>query len=160
MNFSPMALRISLTIGVLTQLTRLANASDDNEARTYKFNFEQNHPVVYSLETTVKNLTDQTMQLDTGNKSSLTKSTVETRYKMKLTPVRKAKDGTWTIHYEPLDVEQDLDSTGKAGHIVTNVRGLEIKSTQNGIIVVDTAKSIGEAQAKNIKQLVYPMMLS
>jgi len=160
MKFSRMVLRMSLAAGILPQLALSTYAADDSGARTFKFDFQENHPVVYSVKSTVNNITDQTIQLDTGNKSALNKSTVETRYKIRLTPIRKAKDGIWTLHYEPFDIEQDVDTTGKSGHVVTTIRGLEIKSTQNGITVMDTSKDVGMSQAKNIKQMVYPMLLS
>jgi hypothetical protein len=137
-----------------------AHASDGSAGQSFRFKFELNHPLIFSADAATQTLTDRTMQLDTGNKSTLTKNSVETRYKLKLTPVKQAKDGTWTLHYEPYDFEEDMNMTANDGHLTTSIRGLEVKSTQNGILVVDSAKGVGIAQAKSLKQAVYAKMLS
>lgn len=154
------ALGMVVGAGLLLKTTIAVAASDSEGAQKFRFNFELNQPLLFSVQSDVKTLTDRTMQLDTGNKSSLTKNSIETRYKVKLTPVRKSKDGTWTVHYEPMEMEQDMDVTGNGAHLVTEIRGLAVKSTQNGIVVVDTAKGIGVQQAKSMKQAAYPRMLS
>jgi hypothetical protein len=149
-----------LGAGFLAPAVLAGPASGDTAPQTLRFSFEMNHPLVYFVDSTVKTLTDRTMQLDTGSKSTQTKNSVETRYKIQLTPVRQSKDGTWTLHYQPMDFEQDLDVDGSSGHFVTTLRGLEVKSAQNGIVVVDTAKEIGVTQARAIKQGAYQKMLS
>jgi hypothetical protein len=85
---------------------------------------------------------------------------VETHLKMKLTPVKKAADGTWTLQYQPSDFQDDMRSDSSTSHVVTSFHGLDVKSTQNGIVVVDTSKDIGMTEAKALKQAVYAKMLS
>jgi hypothetical protein len=128
--------------------------------QAFRFNFELNHPLVYSVESKVKTFMDRTGQVQGRSQNSLTKTTIEEHYKIKLTPLKKSKDGTWTVRYEPLDFNQDKDVLGASGHLVTSLHGLEMKGTQNGIVVIDTAKDIGEIQAKALKREIYPEMLS
>lgn len=135
-------------------------AADSAASEPLRFKFELNHPLVYSLASTTQTTTERSVQLDTGIKSAATTNSVGIRYKFRLTPVRKLPDGTWTLHYEPFDFEEDLDTSASGGHAVTSIRGLDVTSTQNGIAVVDTGKGVGLGQAKAIKQGIYPRMLS
>jgi hypothetical protein len=95
-----------------------------------------------------------------GSGQTMTKSSADLRFKFRLTAVGPAKNGVIPVRYEPFDYEADLESTGSAGHFVTTVRGLDVKSTQNGILTVDTRKEIGFTQAKAIKIDAYPNLLS
>lgn len=149
-------------LGAALAATFLAQSAMARDAapQTFRFIFQLNHPLVYSVSSTIKVLSDRTMQLDTGAKSSLTSNSVETRYKVELTPVKESAEGVWTVSYKPMDFEQDMDFDAPGGHVVTSIRGLNVKSTQNGIVVVDTARDIGETQAKAIKQSVYSKMIS
>jgi hypothetical protein len=59
-----------------------------------------------------------------------------------------------------LDFNQNKDVFDSSGEMVASLHGLEMKATQNGIIVIDTAKAIGEIQGAKLKQEIYPKMLS
>ncbi|MGA2246722.1 MAG: hypothetical protein ABSH48_17155 [Verrucomicrobiota bacterium] len=136
------------------------HAADSAASQPLQFKFELNHPLVFSSVTTTRTTTDRSVQLDAGNRSTSSTNAVETRYKLRLTPVRKSSEGVWTLHYEPFDFEEDLDTTAAGGHAVSSVHGLDVKSSQNGIVVVDTSKGVGLTQAKSFKQGVYSRMLN
>jgi hypothetical protein len=159
-SFTKWLVAVWVGVGLLTVATKADSPSKPNENQTFRFNFEAGHPLVYSVSKTSKTMMDRSIRLPAGDRSSLTKKTVVTRYKMKLTPLQKSKDGIWTVHYQPFDFEEDVDFFSDNGHVVTSLRGLEVKATQNGIVTIDTAKTIGIAQAKSFKQAIYPMMLS
>jgi hypothetical protein len=131
-----------------------------NADQTFRFNFELNHSLIYSIESKEKTIKDSNGQIQGRSQSSLTRGTIEERYKIKLTPIKKLKDGTWVVHYEPLDFNQNKDVFDSSGEMVASLHGLEMKATQNGIIVIDTAKAIGEIQGAKLKQEIYPKMLS
>lgn len=154
-----MALWTGAAAGILLPPAVAAAAGEKNQP-PLKFNFELNHPLLYSVETKMTTVMDNSVQLETGNKTTLTKNASTTRYKFRLTPVRKLADGIWTLHYEPLDLEQEVEYNANSSHVVTTIHGLNVKSTQNGILVVDSAKDIGTSQAKTLKQAIYPKMLS
>ena len=137
-----------------------AGAADTGAAQLLQFKFELNHPVVLSAESTTQTKTERSVQLETGAKSAAATNSMVNRYKLRLTPVKKSADGVWTLHYEPFDFEEDLETSGSNGHVDTTIRGLDVKSTQNGIVVVDTTKGVGMAQAKAIKQGAYARMVS
>ena len=154
------AVWFGLVVGFIIQASSAVRAANASTSQPLLFKFVLNHPLVFSAISSTKTITDRTMQTDTGNKSALSKNTVETRYKLRLTPVRQSKEGVWTLHYEPFDFEEDMDSTANGSQISAFIRGLDVRSTQNGITVVDTAKGIGVNQGKSYKQGAYPKMLS
>lgn len=131
---------------------------------TFKFGKE---PLVYSIrvKTYTKTSVSRGSSYSTGapyanSAQSAVTSTLDTRYKIRLSGMGQTKDGSMTVRYEPLDYEADSDSTGAAGHFVTTVRGLSVKSTQNGIEIVDTEKEMGMEQAKPYKNAAVPLLLS
>jgi hypothetical protein len=97
---------------------------------------------------------------DNTGQTVTSKSAVEIRYKFRLTETGQEKNGCATVRYEPFGYEADCDSTGAAGHFVTTIRGLNVKSTQNGIVIIDTDKDIGMVQAKPLKNDAVPLLLS
>jgi hypothetical protein len=149
-----------LGFALATALVSQGVRADDNAPQKLQFNFELNHPLVYSLDSMVRMVTDRSLETDSGNRSVVTTNLVETRLKIKLTPVKKGSDGTWTILYQPSDFENEVRADANNSRMVTSMRGLEVKSTQDGILVVDTSKDMGMAQAKALKQAVYTKMLS
>ena len=143
---------------MLTLGARAGSTSSDKPV--FHLDFQAGHPLVFAVETKQKNVSEQTMETQTGNQTALTRTSTELRYKFRLTPVKQLKSGGWTVHYQPFDYEQDVDLFGKGTHVITTLRGSEVKTAQNGITVVDTAKNIGVGQAKAFKQGVYPRMIS
>lgn len=137
-------------------LVTAARAADE----PFQFKFEANHPLVYAVTTTRQNVSIRVMQLDTGEKSSVTTNKVDLRYKFRLTPLQKSADGVWTLRYEPFGVEEDAETSGTGGRGATTIRGLDVKSTQNGIVVIDTTQDVGTMQAKAVKQGAYARLLS
>jgi len=119
-----------------------------------------NHPLVFAVESNTKTVTSRTMHLETGDKYSVIQNSVETRYQLKLTPVRKAHDGTWTLHYEPMDRQEIMDVIDDDGHVSTTIHNLDIRSTRDDKVEVDTAAGVGYTQGKTLKEGVYPKLLS
>jgi hypothetical protein len=159
--FNQAVLAAGLAVFSLTFAVRADSTSSAGGKQVFGINFEAGHPLVYSVSMKSKTLTERNMETQAGNnQTSLTKKNSELRYRVRLTPVQKSKSGVWTVHYEPLDFEQDDDFFGNNTHVVTVLRGSDVKTTQNGIVVVDTTKNIGLNQAKTYKQGVYPKMLS
>jgi len=139
----------------LLALTPGARTAAADDSQLFTFKFHTNQPLVYAI--TMKSRT--VMDNNVGGKTSLVKNSSEVRYKIRLTDAGKKLDGATAVFYEPFDVEEDLDVVG-TGHVVTQIRGLQVRSTQNGIVTIDPEKSVGLAQAKPIKTGVYPIMLS
>lgn len=131
-------------------------AAGADSSQLFQFKFDLRQPLVYSVENKTQQMTDN----HAGQRSQLTRSTVETRFKVKLTAVNRNQDGTTTVHFEPFDFEQESQVNGAGGQIDTTTRGLTILSKQNGIVLVDTEKGIGQAQSQNMKQAIYPQLLT
>ena len=157
--FSKLAV-CGLVGGLWAQIGAPAWAADAGASGPLQFKFELNKPIVYSAVSTTRTVTDRTVQMETGAKSVGTTNAGEFRFKLRLTPIRKSAEGVWTLHYEPFDFQEDVETFANGGHFTTAIKGLEVKSTQNGITVVDTAKGVGLAQAKPLKQGTYVRMLS
>ena len=131
-------------------------ATNSGAGQIFQFKFVPNKPLIYAIS-----VKTQTMNDNRGaGRSSLNRNTVESRYKIKLTAKDTNQDGTTTVCYEPFDFEQDIQFVGAGGETDTSIRGLDIVSRQNGILVMDTTKSIGTAQAQNMKQQIFPRLLS
>jgi hypothetical protein len=131
-------------------------ATNSNAGQIFRFKFELNKPLIYAIQIKQKTIND----VSGGNRSSLTKNSLEMHYKIKLTALGKNQDGTTTVHFEPFDFEQNAESTGTSGQSTTTFRGLDIVAKQNDIVIIDTAKGVGVSQAKNLKVGAYPVMLS
>jgi len=145
------------SVGVicLWALVAVAPPAAAADKQLFAFKFSTNQPLVYAVTIKSRTVADNNI----AGKTSLVKNSSELRYKMRLTGWRKNADGTMTVLYKPFEVEQDLDVFGTS-HVVTQIRGLKIRSLQNGIVVIDTEKNVGMAQVKSIKTGIYPAMLS
>lgn len=122
----------------------------------FQFKFDPNKPLIYSLDFKTRVVND----VSAGQRTSLTSSSSDTRYKIRLTASGTNQDGTTAVYYEPFDFEQDLQSVGPGGQMDTSVRGLTIISKQNGVVVVDSEKNIGVSQSQNLKPAVYTHLLT
>ena len=127
-------------------------ATNSTPGQFFKFKFELNKPLVYSVEIKTRMVSD--------SRSSLTRNSTESRYKIRLTAVSTNQDGTTTIYYEPFDYEQDVEIIGTSGRINTSYRGLNVINKQSDIVTIDTAKGIGLSEGKSLKIGLYPFLLS
>jgi hypothetical protein len=141
----------------LVQVALTASASGDSATR---FNFSKNHPLIFAVESTTRTVTSRTMHMEMGDSYSVIQNSVVMRYKLKLTPVRKSTDGTWTLHYEPLDRHELEETIDENGHVSTSIDNLDVKSSRDNVVVIDTVNGIGSIQAKPFKHGVYPKLLS
>jgi hypothetical protein len=132
------------------------NAVSKGGEASFLFKFETNHPLIYSIETKIN--TDTSM--NSGLQNIGTHSTVDVRFKAKLTATEKAHNGITTVHYEPYDVEVNTDVINSSGHIKVVQKGMQVKGTQNGIVLFDTTKNMGMSQAKKFKNEMLPVFLS
>ncbi len=133
-----------------------AGTNDNNDGQLFQFKFDANKPLIYGVDIKVRQVTDS----DIGQRTSLTRTTTDTRYKMRLTAAGTNRDGTVVVYYEPFDYEQDSQTTAPSGQIDMTTRGLKIISKHNGIAMIDTEKGIGFSQAQTAKQAVYPHLLT
>jgi hypothetical protein len=132
-------------------------ATNANRGQLFQFNFEQKKPLVYALEFKTKVMIDSR----SGQRSSLTSNSTDRHYKFRLSMSGTTKpDGTTAVYYQPFDFEQDYRAAGPAGQIDTSVRGLQIVSKQNGIVIVDSENNVGMSQLSVLKQAAYGHLLS
>lgn len=136
--------------------TTTTAATNANDRQVFQFKFDGSKPLIYAIEMKTANMND----VHVGQRSSLTRTTVDTRYKIRLTAIATNDDGTVSVYYEPFDYRQDSRTVGPSGEIESTTRDLAIVSKQNGIVVVDTAKGIGQSQWPVMKQATYPHLLS
>jgi hypothetical protein len=132
------------------------NATNASFSQVFQFKFELNKPLIYAVDFKTRTVKDNRI----AERSSLTRNSVDTRYKIKLTATATHPDGTTVVCYQPFDYEQDVQSVGPTGQMDITTRGLDIISKQNGILMIDTKKGIGTSQAMSVKQSVYPHLLS
>jgi hypothetical protein len=125
-------------------------------SQLFQFKFELNKPLLYAFEIKSKSAISQ----DIGGRNASSTTSSDVRYKIRLTAIKVNKDGTTTVHCEPIDYEQDIEIVGPSGIVTTTTRGLDIISKQNGITTIDTTNGIGLGQAKQFKLGVYPYLLS
>jgi hypothetical protein len=130
--------------------------TNGNGAQLFQFKFDPNKPLTYQFEVKSGQMNDTTV----GQRSTLTRTTVDTRFKVRLTAVGTNADGTISVYYEPYDYEQDSRSSGPSGEIECSTRNLDVVSKQNGIVTVDTQNGVGRSQWLTMKQSVYPHLLS
>jgi len=148
-----------LGLACMTAASLSQAASGKAAAETFAFKFQPKHPLVYSVKTTIK-LTSYMSAGAQRENTTTTETATETRYKLRLTAMGDRKNGVTPVRYEPFDYESDSEARGPAGNFVNSVRGLEVKGTQNGITVMDTAREIGMSQAKGFKHDAIPLLLS
>lgn len=148
----------ALAFGLLWLLmgAHAAITTNSNTEQFFRFKFELHKPLVYAFQIKTKTVVNQNM----GGRNASSRTTSDVRYKIKLTAIKVNQDGTATVHYEPMDYEQDLEAIGPSGEINTFTRGLDIISKQNGITMIDTKNGIGLSQAKQPKLGLYPYLLS
>ena len=125
-------------------------------SQIFKFKFELNKPLIYDYSLKSRQVNDSNY----GTRSSLTKNSSETHYKIRLTATGTNNDGTTTVFYEPFDFVQDVEIVNASGRSTISTRGLDIVSKQNDIVIVDTKKGIGLGQVNNLKLPIYPYLLS
>jgi hypothetical protein len=139
------------SINVYSELT-----TNSNNGQVFKFKFELNKPLVYDLDFKARAVNDVTV----GSRNSLTRKNFEIHYKIKLTATDTNQDGTTTVLVEPSDFTEDVENVSGSSRLTTSVRGIDILSKNNDLIVVDTKNGVGKAQAQNLKFPVYPYLLS
>jgi hypothetical protein len=133
-----------------------AITTDANDGLLFQFKFATNKPLIYAVENKTRQMNDSQV----GQRSSLTRTTVDTRYKIRLTAVGTSQGGTTAVYFEPFDFEQDTHIVGPAGQMDATTRGLTILTKQNGVVMVDTEKGLGLSQSQNMKQAIYPHLLT
>lgn len=154
-------------IFLLLAITLESQAGEKPHTSALAFSFGK-EPLVYS----VRLKTENKAYASSGGSSSgapyannsgqtlVTKSTGDVHYKIRLTGTGMTKDGLMIVKYEPFDYDAAVDSTVAAGHFVTTMHGMSLKTTQNGIVIIDTDKDIGMAQAKTMKIDAILLLLS
>jgi len=163
-------LKISLLVSLFPLLAFASRAGEKPAAargETFQFVFGK-EPLVYSVHQKVETKTylygppsySTGAPYANSRPSSATKTIADVRYKFRLTGLGAGKGGITAVRYEPFDHEANFDATGAAGHFLTTIHGLSVKSTQNGIVIADTDKEIGIAQAKAFKSDAIPVLLS
>jgi hypothetical protein len=158
---------LAFLFSIVTATSRAGDKTGSARGVSYEFVFGK-EPLVYSVhqKSETKNLisnpsaSPSTPYANPSAQGVTTKTVSEIHFKFRLTAVGSAKDGIIAVHYEPFDYESETDSTGPSGRFVTSARGSAIKSTQNGIVIVDTEKGIGFSQAKGLKADIFPSLLS
>lgn len=131
-------------------------ASTPTSDQGFAFKYEINRPLAYSMGVKV----GLDMDIKVGTEKMNMKTVYEMRYRVTLTPTADPKEGVSTMRLEPSNIEGDWDITGPGGHIIISLRGADMKETQNGVVVIDTAKDIGVAQAQEFKKEILPLYLS
>lgn len=125
-------------------------------AQQFAFKYPVNQSLSYAQGVKLK----MNMDIKAGAESIKLKMAFDVRYTVKLTALKEPQDGVTPVRLEPSGVEVDWDITGPAGHIVLNLRGSQMKGTQNGIVIIDTARDIGVAQAQDFKKEIMALYLS
>jgi hypothetical protein len=126
-----------------------------NDSQLFAFKFQTNQPLVYAVLVKTKTTTD----MNIGGKTSLQSQTMVISYKVRMSYYKNYQDGTTGVYFKPYDLAEDTEMNGTA-HLVTQIRGLKIKTLQNNIVTIDTDNNVGMAQAGPIKLSIYPMLMS
>ncbi len=146
-----------LTMGGLLVLPLwTAPGADSARADQFVFKYAADRPLTYAMGMKMK----LDMDMKQGTESMTMKMSFDLRYRMKLTPAAAPQGGVTTLRLEPSGIEGDWDITGPGGHIVIALRGSEMKGTQNGNVVMNTAEGIGVEQAQAFKKEILPLYLS
>lgn len=131
-------------------------AATPADSHKFVFGHEPDNPLTYSLAMTVK----MNMDMKSGRQDAAMNMNFDLRYRLKLTPTADSKESLTSMRLEPSGVEGDWDMTGPGGHMIMSLRDSKMKGTQNGRVVIDTAKDIGTAQAQAMKKEIMPLYLS
>ncbi len=121
-----------------------------------EFKYEAGRPLAYAMGMKMS----MDMDIKAGTENMNMKMIFDLRYRVTLTPTADPKDGITAMRLEPSDIEGDWEITGPGGSIVMSLRGADIKGTQNGVVVIDTAKGVGVDQAQEFKKEILPLYLS
>jgi hypothetical protein len=157
-----------LLLSLATAASQAGDKPGSTHAASYEFAFGK-EPLVYSVhqksetKSVVSNPSSYSSGAPYANAPApgvTTKTIVDIHFKFRLTTMGTTKDGLTTVRYEPFDYLSDTESSGPSGRFVTSTRGLSVKSTQNGIVIIDTDKEIGYSQAKGLKAEIIPSLLS
>jgi hypothetical protein len=131
-------------------------ASKPTSGQRFEFKYEINRPLAYSMGMKIS----MDMDMKAGTESMNMKMIIDMHYHVTLTPTADPKERITTMRFEPSNIEGDWDITGPGGHLVMSLRGADMKGTQNGVMVIDTVKDIGVAQAQEFKKEILPLYLS
>jgi hypothetical protein len=148
-----------LTLGILWIVSTNVHSEPTtnlNNDQVFKFKFGLDKPLVYDVDFKSRAVNDMTI----GSRNSLTRKNFEIHYKIRLTATGTNQDGTTTVLVEPFDFAEDVETVNGLSRLTTSVRGIDILSKNNDLIVVDTKNGVGKAQAQNLKFPVYPYLLS
>lgn len=156
-----MAKPFPLLIGCILFIAVAAHAAapvttNSNGGSLFQFKFDPNKPLTYAVEIKNSSMNDN----ETGQRSTLTRTTTANRYRVRLTAMGTNADGTTSVYFEPYAYEFDYHSTGPGGDIDSYTRNLDVQTRQNGIVMVDTQKGVGMEQWQSLRQAVYPHLLS
>ncbi len=125
------------------------------DSQLFAFKFQTNQPLVYEFSLKTRTTTENNI----GGKTSLANNTTDLRYRVRMTYYKKNPDGTTFVYFKPYRVAEDMDFVGP-NHLVSQIRGLKIKSLQNNVVTIDTENNVGMSQVNPIKLGIYPVMLS
>jgi len=149
----------SLTVVLLCMFIGASQAQQTSRpiaAQRFAFKYEAGRPLAYAMG--MKMSMDMDMKVGTENVNM--KMIFDLRYRVTLTPTADPEDGITAMRLEPSNIEGDWDITGPGGHIVMSLRGADMKGTQEGVVVIDTAKDVGVDQAQEFKKELLPLYLS
>jgi hypothetical protein len=141
--------------------TAAAEPADQSAGDQFTFKFRGSQPLIYAFD--IKTTNNKTISKEAASgvaNDVVTRSVVHSRYKVRLTPVPGAAPGETLVHYEPFDVEQDVETTQGQSRFDVTMQGWEVKAQQNGITVIDTTRQIGIGQAKNFRNSLTWLLLS
>lgn len=143
-------------LGLLVLPLGTARGADTGRAERFAFQYAANRPLNYAMGMKMK----LDMDMKSGTESMKMKMSFDLRYRMKLTPAAGAQGGVTSLRLEPSGIEGDWDITGPGGHIVISLRGREMKGTQNGVMIINTAEGVGVEQADAFKKEIMALYLS
>ncbi len=143
-------------MGILVLPLWAAPAAATARADRFTFKYAPNRPLAYAMG--MKMTLD--MDMKSGAESMTMKMSFDLRYRIKLTPTADTQAGATALRLDPSGIEGDWDITGPGGHIVITLRGTEMKGTQDGVVIINTAEDIGIEQAQAFKKEIMPLYLS
>ena len=131
-------------------------AEGTSRADRFRFKFEANRPLVYSMRVAMK----MVMDIKAGTEAVTTKTAFELRHHLKLTPAGEPKGDITTMRLELAEIEGDWDITNPGGRVLVTLRGSQVKATRDGTVIIDTANDVGSAQAQEFKKGLTPLYLT
>lgn len=143
-------------LGILVLPLWTAPGADTARATQFAFKYAANRPLTYAMGMKMK----LNMDMKSGTESMTMKMSFDLRYRMKLTPAAESQGGVTALRLEPSGLEGDWDITGPGGHIVISLRGTEMKGTQDGNVIINTAEGVGVEQAQAFRKEITALYLS